>query len=233
MTSIKVRLILMMIILFILASCAKKELTALPEPTPPQEIELIIKDAGTLTDVDGNVYPALQIGEQIWMGANLLTTHGPDGEPADYFCYLDEEQNCQEYGRLYTWDAAMHGGSGKGAQGICPDGWHIPTMDEWEVLIEVLGGRDVAGGALKEPGDEHWMAATSGAGGKSKLDILPSGWFDFTLEYRGLGEGCFLRSSSAPNSSYASIWMLESHSSAIKRGDLHPDDAIPLRCLKD
>ena len=63
--------------------------------------------------------------------------------------------------------------------------------------------------------------------------FLPSGWFDFTLEYRGLGEGCFLRSSSAPNSYYASIWMLESQSAGIERADLHPDDAIPLRCLKN
>ena len=233
MISKKSLLILIMIILFILAGCGTKEVAALPGPTPTQKKDLIIEDAGTLTDIDGNSYPAIQIGEQVWMGANLLTTRAPDGESVDYFCYNDEEGNCQIYGRLYGLDAAMHGGNEEGAQGICPDGWHIPSMDEWEVLINELGGKAAAGRALKEPGDEHWITATSGAGGKSRMDILPSGWFDFTLEYRGLGEGCFLRSSSAPNPSYASIWMLESQSPAIKKGDLHPDDAIPLRCIKD
>jgi len=229
----KVRLIPPLIPLIFLASCAVFKAPPTPEPAPTQPAELVIGDAGTVTDIDGNTYPALQIGKQVWMGANLMATRGPDGEPVDYFCYNDEEDNCQIYGRLYPLGAAMHGQKGEGAQGICPDGWHIPSMYEWEILIEELGGTAAAGRALKEPGDEHWSVASTGAGGKSKMDILPSGWFDFTLEYRGLGEGCFLRSSSAPNPSYASIWVLESQSAGVDRGDLHPDDAIPLRCIRD
>ena len=226
-------LIPLFLILALTASCDILESPSKPEAAPTQPAELIIENAGTITDIDGNSYPALKIGQQIWMGANLMATHGPDEEPVDYFCYEDNEGNCQTYGRLYTLEAALHGDSGEGSQGICPDGWHIPGMDEWELLINELGGKAVAGKKLKEAGDEHWLDASAGAGGESKMDILPSGWFDFTLEYRGLGEGCFLRSSSAPNPSYASIWMLESQSPGIKRGDLHPDDAIPLRCIKD
>jgi len=220
-----------LLILTLASSCAFQESPSKPEEAPTQPVELIIGDAGSITDIDGNSYPALQIGEQVWMGANMMAVHGPDGEPVDYFCYDDEESNCQIYGRLYTLEAAMHGENEEGSQGICPDGWHIPSMGEWEVLIVSLGGEDTAGRALKEPGDEYWRVASTG--GKSKMDILPSGWFDFTLEYRGLGASCFLRSSSSPNPSYASIWILESHSARVERGDLHPDDAIPLRCIKD
>lgn len=191
------------------------------------------EEIGVLLDIDGNSYPALQIGEQVWMGSNLLATRGPDGEPVESFCYDDQEENCQEYGRLYTMSAARGGDSGEGAQGICPQGWHIPSMSEWKGLIDYLGGQDLAGKELKEAGTAHWVAASSGNGGQSGMEILPSGWYDFTLEFRGLGESCFLRSSSAPNSYSAYIWVLEAGSEGIRRGDLHPDDAIPLRCLKD
>lgn len=219
-------------LLILTASCSSPEP---PAPTPEPILDTVLEGlpAGEVVDIDGNSYPALQIGDQVWMGSNLMVTHGPDGEPVDYFCYNDDEENCQIYGRLYSLDAAMQGGSGEGAQGICPDGWHIPSMSEWEILIDQLGGRSTAGRALKEPGGDHWQTASPEAGGESGMDILPSGWFDFTLEYRGLGQGCFLRTSSAPNPSYALIWMLESNSAGIEKGDLHPDDAIPLRCLKD
>jgi uncharacterized protein (TIGR02145 family) len=233
MTSAIKYLIPFFLMLALVSSCGTKAPTVLPEPTPKDDFPIIVEDAGTITDIDGNSYPALQIGEQVWMGSNMMATHGPTGEPVDYFCYNEEESNCQIYGRLYTLDAAMGGDSGEGAQGICPDGWHIPSMGEWETLIDELGGKNVAGKQLKEAGDEHWMNASSGPANLSQMTILPSGWFDFTLEYRGLGMGCFLRSSSAPNPSYASIWMLESNSAGIDRGDLHPDDAVPLRCTKD
>ena len=222
-----------LIILSLSSSCTGLESAAVPESTSTQDAALIIEEVGTLTDIDGNSYPTLQIGEQIWMGANLMAVHGPDGKPVEYFCYNDDQENCQIYGRLYGLDAVMHGDRGEGAQGICPDGWHIPSMHEWEILINELGGKSEAGRALKEPGSEHWQETSSGIGGASHMEILPCGWFDFTLEYRGLGQGCFLRSSSAPNASYASVWMLESNSAGIERGDLHPDDAIPLRCLQD
>jgi len=226
-------LIPLVLIIALASGCSIFESPSQPEEPSTQPAELIRGETGAVTDIDGNSYPTLQIGEQVWMGANLMAIHGPDGESIDYFCYNEDESNCQIYGRLYTLEAALNGESGEGSQGICPDGWHIPSMGEWEILINELGGSAVAGRKLKEAGDEHWISASPGAGGESGMDILPSGWFDFTMEYRGLGEGCFLRSSSAPDPSYASIWMLESASAGIDQGDLHPDDAIPLRCIKD
>ncbi len=201
---------LLSIILFLAAGCASGESATTSEADPV--------DASSLTDFDGNTYPTLQIGEQVWMGANLLARHGPEGEFVESFCYDDQEENCLAYGRLYTVSAAMGGDRGEGSQGICPDGWHIPSMSEWKTLIDHLGGQDTAGQALRE---------------QSGMGLQPSGWFDFTGEYRGLGEATFLRSSSAPNSYSTYIWMLEPGSDSVERGDLHPDDAIPLRCVRD
>jgi uncharacterized protein (TIGR02145 family) len=227
MRTILTRIFLFSVILLLAAGCARGEpISTLAAVTEAAE-------TATLTDIDGNTYPVLQIGEQVWMGTNLQATHGPGGEPVESFCYEAREDNCQTYGRLYTMSAAMGGDRGEGAQGICPDGWHIPSMSEWKIMIDHLGGQEVAGKALKETGTGHWAEASPGEGDQSGMGILPSGWFDFTGEYRGLGGACFLRSSSAPNPAYAFIWMLESQSDGVKRGDLHPNDAIPLRCVQD
>lgn len=197
------------------AGCASEETRETPAPDP--EVGNVL-EIGSVTDIDGNTYPALQIGAQVWMGSNLQATHGPGGELVESFCYDDQEENCQIYGRLYTMSAAMGGQRGEGAQGICPDGWHIPSMAEWKVLIDHLGGQGIAGRVLKD---------------QNGMGLQPSGWFDFTGEYRGLGEAYFLRTSSVPNTSHANIWMIEPGSDGVERGDLHPDDAIPLRCVMD
>ena len=228
----KLLLMLILTLLFLMTSCSKQdpvpEIVTLAEPTAAS----VVVNEGEVSDEDGNIYPTVQIGKQWWMASNLNTTTDPNGNPAPGYCYGDEEENCLIYGRLYNWEQAMNGSSAEGAQGICPDDWHVPTMGEWEVLINELGGSAAAGRALKEAGDEHWMVASTGAGGNSKMDILPSGWFDFTLEYRGLGEGCFLRPSSSPDPYEVYVWEVRS-SNSVAQGSIHPDDAVPLRCIKD
>ena len=122
----------------------------------------------TVTDVDGNVYHTLKIGSQVWMVENLKTTRYNDSteitmiedstlwnhltEPA--CCWMDNDLNNKEpYGGLYNWYAVN---TGK----LCPDGWHVPTNEEWTELIDYLGGIQVAGGKLKEAGLAQ-MAAKS------------------------------------------------------------------------
>ncbi|HRH33348.1 MAG TPA: FISUMP domain-containing protein, partial [bacterium] len=101
-----------------------------------------------VVDRDGNAYPTILIGGQCWMAESLKTKTTPSGvcintagappcpsaSSSDYkkgrSCYEDQEGNCDRYGALYTWDAAMNGSTTEGAQGICPDGWHVPTFRE-------------------------------------------------------------------------------------------------------
>ena len=85
-------------------------------------------------DRDGQVYRTVEIGEQTWMAENL------NYETDDSYCYNDNSSNCTKYGRFYLWDAAAS---------ACPNGWHLPTNSEWETLFEAVGGRSVAGKALK------------------------------------------------------------------------------------
>ena len=83
---------------------------------------------------DGKKYKTVQIGSQTWMAENL------NYEIADSYCYNNDTSNCKKYGRLYTRDAALK---------ACPAGWHLPSMDEFKVLIETGGGEKIAGEILK------------------------------------------------------------------------------------
>ena len=100
---------------------------------------------------DGQTYKTVTIGTQTWMAENL------NYETVDSYCYNDSAKYCAKYGSLYTWDAAMDSvgewstnGRGCGyygdcsptypVRGVCPEGWHLPTMAEFEMLLKTVGG---------------------------------------------------------------------------------------------
>ena len=99
--------------------------------------------ASTVTDYDGNVYHTLQIGSQCWMAENLRTTHYADGEiiPIGSACFYPNNNsgNKSQYGLLYTWNTTTRGvgsdANPSGVQGVCPNGWHVPSNTEWTVFF--------------------------------------------------------------------------------------------------
>lgn len=113
--------------------------------------------AETVTDYDGNVYNTVQLGTQCWLGANLRTTHFADGtaiplgtqeDNFNYFRYYPNNDSTlvDLCGYMYNWKTAMHGAgssnaSPSGIQGVCPDGWHLPSNAEWSALRIYLGNQ--------------------------------------------------------------------------------------------
>ncbi len=92
-------------------------------------------DESTFTDPrDGKTYNTVKIGYQTWMVENL--NYAASGS----ICYNNKPANCNEYGRLYDWFTA---------KAACPSGWHLPTSEEWGVLIAAVGGDETAGKYLK------------------------------------------------------------------------------------
>lgn len=116
-------------------------------------------DESPVTDADGNEYPTVQIGEQVWMAMNLRVSRYADGTPLDLvesaagweslevdaaaYCYYENQAIQELHGALYTWGAATRNlgtaETGLEVQGVCPDGWHLPGDDEWKALEMELG----------------------------------------------------------------------------------------------
>ena len=112
-----------------------------------------IKEQGVFIDADGNKYKTVKIGEQIWMAENLKVTKDRDGNPIQSYCFNDDEKNCEKYGRLYTWDVALK---------LAPEGWHLPSDEEWKVLVDFLGGSNVSGKELAVGGSTGFEAFLAG-----------------------------------------------------------------------
>lgn len=102
-----------------------------------------------LKDYDGNIYKIVGIGEQVWMAENLKSTHDARGNELKRVCYRGLVANCDTFGGLYSWNELSIRHGVEKCQGICPHGWHVPTDDEWQELIETLGGADSAAVAIR------------------------------------------------------------------------------------
>ena len=140
----------------------------------------------TVTDIDGNIYKTVTIGNQIWMAENLRTTRYRNGDliettnpatknisgesnPKYQWIFEDNHSDLPIYGRLYTWYAVTD------SRNIAPNGWHVPTSEEWTILATYLGGDSLAGGKLKETGTTHWKSPNKGATNESGFTALPGG----------------------------------------------------------
>ncbi len=204
----------------------------------------------TLTDIDGNVYRACKIGSQIWMASNLKSTHYADGSPipdgsargalvdrdtASYwFVYDNNPKYKEEYGLLYTWNAMMKGAcptnaAPSGVQGACPNGWHIPSNAEWDLLVNTLGGTAACGGKLKEEGTRHWTPENVGGSDDAGFKALPGGTRLSDGRYVMLGSNAMFWTAGAQWS-----FNLEYFSAEGKRSSASARTAgLSVRCVKN
>jgi uncharacterized protein (TIGR02145 family) len=94
-------------------------------------------ETGLILDKKNNIsYGTVKIGNQWWMSENL---NEPSGSSTSKFCYSNLSSNCALYGGLYTWYAAMNLVITEKARGLCPQGWHIPSVSEWQQLLDYYG----------------------------------------------------------------------------------------------
>ncbi len=199
---------------------------------------------------DGREYSTVQIGEQCWMAENLNIGTQINGSSVqlnngtiEKYCYHNEETNCDLFGGLYQWNEVMDYSPIEGVQGICPDGWHLPTDDEWCVLEQEVDptitcsstwyrGVD-GGGMLKDSGTTHWNSPNTGATNSSGFTALPGGNHYSNGLYGGLGDFGVWWSSSEYGSITAWARNLGNNSAQVLRSWNDKPSGLSIRCLKD
>jgi uncharacterized protein (TIGR02145 family) len=124
-------------------------------------------------DYAGKTYNTVQIGSQCWLRENLDvgtmvlgTQEQTDNETIEKYCYGDNPVACAAYGGLYQWSEAMQYDTTQGVRGICPPGWHLPTLAEFQTLSSTVGGD---GNALKAIGQGTGGGAGTNTSGFSAL----------------------------------------------------------------
>jgi uncharacterized protein (TIGR02145 family) len=199
-------------------------------------------NSSTLTDIDGNVYQTVKIGDQVWMVENLKTTRYRNGDSipnvleSTYWIFLNSGAYCnynndtafvETYGRLYNWYAAID------PRNIAPEGWHVPSNDEWITLINFLEGDSLAGGKMKEKGTSHWRSPNTGATNESGFKALPGGTRIDNYGFGDLGTGCLFWSTSEKSSLSAYHWTL-SYNNPISLNASNPKTlGMSVRCVRD
>jgi len=225
-------------------SCTKEELT---KPLPANDFKLKAAnpapsvDPAIVFDVDGNMYHTVIIGTQTWMVENLKTTRFNDGTEIPelnfdqhlYPCvyapnfswYGDDKANSELYGGLYNGYCVESGM-------LAPVGWHVPSAEEYDVLITYLNGSEKAGGMMKETGTQHWNAPNVGANNLSGFTGLPGGYRDCWYFYTGMGDCGFWQTSTFESGNVHFIGLIFD-TPTMRTGSTYKSSAFSVRCIKN
>lgn len=195
--------------------------------------------------IDSTFYTAsVTIGTQVWMTKNLKTRRYRNGDkiwtttpstlditskvnPKYQWPYDADEINVDTYGRLYTWYVITD------SRGVCPRGWHVPTDEDWTILITYLDGKPFAAGNLKETGTTHWATPNTGATNETDFTALPGGYRFSFGRFSDIGFSGFWWSSSDSSESTVYGRGLLNYNNQIPRFKFDKQDGLSVRCIKD
>jgi uncharacterized protein (TIGR02145 family) len=178
-------------------------------------------------------YRVVRRGSRCWMRENLdigtmvAGVSQSDNGLVEKYCYNNDTANCGAYGGLYQWDEAMEYSNGEGARGICPDGWRLPTLQEYDDLAHAPG---VDGNALKEVGQGSGTGAGTNTTGFS---ALLAGGGGGASPFGGLGSYGYFLSSSRQDS--ATVWSMALRSSdfTVVLASVNKSIGMSVRCIME
>ncbi|MFN5370052.1 MAG: FISUMP domain-containing protein, partial [Bacteroidia bacterium] len=203
----------------------------------------------SVTDIDGNKYKTVKIGEQVWMAENLKTTHFNEGTEIPHvtankiwenlespaWCNFENKSSLDaKTGKLYNWYTVSKGD-------LCPTGWHVPSDDEWDQLIGYLGGVKEASNKMKSTtGWYYWEGwgqeekiysngnNSSGFSGRMGGFRVNSSWGEFAWNYSA--DWWSSTQSGINEAWYRSICAYQSKVDRVKG---HKRDGLSVRCIRD
>lgn len=197
----------------------------------------------TVGDIDGNIYDIVVIGTQTWMKQNLNTSKFRNGDligsttdnyywsaqtSSQYCDYNNLTANSDIYGKLYNYFVVND------PRHICPLGWHVPSIAEWNTLSNYAGGETVAGKKLKETGISHWSAPNASATDEFGFTALPGGYRSETGAYWSInGYSCFW-SGTESNTNTAWAWSLSYYENSVTTASHYEKrQGKSIRCIAD
>jgi uncharacterized protein (TIGR02145 family) len=216
--------------------------------------ENVFQNGSGLVDIDGNTYPSVIIGSQEWMASSLRTSKFSNGELIKHvktstdwwnaggelnaYCYPNEDSlKYIDECKLYSYMTALD------SRKICPTGWHLPTDNDWNLLIQTLGGSNQAGGKLKSINKNFWKIPNTGATNTSGLNFNGYGIRDINVgpDYKGINSlSCFWSNSSTTDgvpglSGQNSLesFLVSTYTSKVIKSLNSKGNALQIRCIKD
>lgn len=217
----------------------------------------------TVSDNQGNEYKTVKIGNQLWMAENLRVTRYNNGDPITdgtgfgnysamrqpklYFNYNDAPANVAKYGRLYTWFVIAD------ERGVCPPGWSIPDINDWQKLSTHLDALTIAlsdlgigqkemsavsGGMMKTEGTIEsktgiWKAPNGGATNISNLSIVPAGLRDPSGAFDGLGYNAAFWSLTSNDDNNAQMFYCHFFNEGFFTNSFDKKSGYSVRCIKN
>lgn len=243
---------LVFFILYIITSCKDDE-----EATPvvPEQNTGTPCSGMPTVDYGGQTYHTVQIGEQCWMRENLnigkliLSTDTlKNNDTIEKYCYQNKAANCEKYGGLYNWTELMNYNDSV-ARGICPEGWHIASDLDWNILEAELDSMYIitdtiwnlqgwrgynAGGNMKMTGFEEWYNPNVGATNKVGFTAVPAGIvYQNEASFDKVKNANYLWSSTKIGESDAWFRLLSYAHADVKRSHTNFENAFSARCIKD
>lgn len=209
-------------------------------------LEFSIPEFGKVKDREGNEYQTVKIGDRWWMAENLRNTIRMDGRPvplrsgwpswnpymppnfdfASYSPYLNDPEFGKKYGNLYNLHAVI------GC--LCPEGWEIPTTNDFENLAQALGGNNLAGKVMKKRG--RWEENIAYSSNEAGFNGLPGGFKESSGDYKkeGTYTAWWARNSNHPDLLSNAIAYLEAESNRFQTILLYnfPFEGHYIRCIK-
>ena len=211
-----------------------------------------MKTSSFIDSRDNRQYRTVKIGEQVWMAENLdaslyrngdavelVNSNSKWGKAQGACCYYNKSNGeGDRFGKLYNWLAVVD------PRGLAPEGWHIPSDEEWKELEMFMGMSRIhadysgwrgekEGGFLKTPGEEIWIAPNLDAEDKYGFEGLPGGYRDVSGDFYVKGYGGYWWTSTREEEYFAWYRSLYHSASKIHRKVGYSGDGFSVRCIRD